>query len=105
MNPSEQNMMLNLGAQRADRDTGRETGEATLRLIAQLPAPEGLEDRVQAQLRVAPRRARVLSWPAVLRSDSQWMRSAAAAAIVFVVVGGGWASTRGFSSRSRQGLS
>jgi hypothetical protein len=90
MNPSEQNMMLNLGAQRADRDTGRETGEATLRLIAQLPAPEGLEDRVQAQLRVAPRRARVLSWPAVLRSDSQWMRSAAAAAIVFVVVGGGW---------------
>jgi hypothetical protein len=90
MSPSEQNTMLNLSARRGDRDTGRETGETTLRLIAQLPAPRGLEDRVKAELRAAPRRARVLSWPAALRSDSPWMRSAAAAAIVFVVAGGGW---------------
>jgi hypothetical protein len=90
MKPSEENTMINLAARRADRDTGRETGEDTLRLIAQLPAPEGIEDRVRAELRAAPRRARVLSWPAALRSDSPWMRSAAAAAIVFVVAGGGW---------------
>jgi hypothetical protein len=67
--------------------------EATLRLVAQLPAPEGLADRVQAGLRVsqlAPRSARILAWPAALRPGSEWMRSAAAAAIVFVVVGGGW---------------
>ena len=86
MSPSEHKTMVNLAARRGDRDTG----EDTLRLIAQLPSPEGLEDRVQAQLRAAPRRARVLSWPAALRSDSPWMRSAAAAAIVFVVAGGGW---------------
>jgi hypothetical protein len=90
MNPSNQYTMLNLTASKGDRDTDRETGEATLRLIAQLPAPQGLEDRVQAELRAAPRRARVLSWPAALRSDSQWMRSAAAAVVAFVVVGGGW---------------
>jgi hypothetical protein len=62
--------------------------DATLRLIASLPAPEGLEDRVHEALRKAPRTARILEWPA--RAESQWMRSAAAAAIAFVVVGGGW---------------
>ena len=81
------------------------TGEDTLRLIASLPAPEGLSDRVQATLLTAPRTGRVLAWPAALathsglrRSEwkrpewmrSEWVRSAAAAAIVFVVVGGGW---------------
>ncbi len=69
-------------------------GEETLRLIAGLPAPEGLEDRVHAALHAAPRGARVLAWPSnprwTLRRQSGWMRSAAAAAIVFVVVGGGW---------------
>jgi hypothetical protein len=64
--------------------------DATLRLIAGLPAPEGLEDRVHEALRKAPRTGRVLEWPVRLTSDSQWMRSAAAAAIAFVVVGGGW---------------
>jgi hypothetical protein len=68
--------------------------EATLRLIASLPAPEGLEDRVQAGLRAAPRKARILHWPAALLPASglagNWMRGAAAAAIVFVVAGGGW---------------
>jgi hypothetical protein len=65
-----------------------------LRLIASLPAPEGLEERVHAALRVSPRDGRVLAWPQGLRSatrhESGWMRTAAAAAIVFVVVGGGW---------------
>jgi hypothetical protein len=70
------------------------SGEETLRLIAGLPAPAGLEERVHKALRVAPRRARVLAWPERLRAktvlESNWMRAAAAAAIVFVVVGGGW---------------
>jgi hypothetical protein len=62
------------------------TGEETLRLIANLPAPSGLEDRLHRSLREAPRKSRVLAWPA----SSNWLRSAAAAAIVLVVVGGGW---------------
>ena len=70
------------------------SGEETLRLIAGLAAPAGLEDRVHAALRAAPRRGRVLAWPSNLRlkmvPESNWMRTAAAAAIVFVVVGGGW---------------
>ncbi len=70
--------------------TVAETGEDTLRLIALLPAPLGLEDRLQAGLRAAPRAGRVLAWPAALRPGSDWMRSAAAATIVFAVVGGGW---------------
>ncbi|HEY6490015.1 MAG: hypothetical protein WCC26_07335 [Terracidiphilus sp.] len=66
--------------------------EETLRLIARLPAPEGLEDRVHAAVRKAPQSARVLPWPA----SPRWMhgaiaRGAAAAAIVCVVAGGGWA--------------
>lgn len=64
--------------------------EETLRLIASLPAPKGLEERVQTVLDSAPRRGRVLTWPGTLRPESGWMRSAAAAAIVFVVAGGGW---------------
>ncbi|MGO9324593.1 MAG: hypothetical protein ACLP07_08535 [Terracidiphilus sp.] len=64
--------------------------EETLRLIASLPVPKGLEERVQSALDAAPRRGRVLAWPRTLRPESGWMRSAAAAAIVFVVAGGGW---------------
>jgi hypothetical protein len=82
-------------------DSGAAPGEAeaTLRLIASLSAPAGLEDRVYAGLRAArlsaapdgaSSRARILSWPTRPRLESNWMRSAAAAAIVFVVVGGGW---------------
>jgi hypothetical protein len=70
--------------------SARADADATLRLIAGIPAPEGLEDRVHAALRTAPRSARILEWPASFRTDSPWMRSAAAAAIAFVVVGGGW---------------
>jgi hypothetical protein len=65
-------------------------GEETLRLIASLPSPKGLENRVHAALRIAPRRGRVLAWPTALTPQSSWMRTAAAAAIVFIVAGGGW---------------
>jgi hypothetical protein len=65
--------------------------DATLRLVASVSAPQGLEDRVHAALRSAPRRGgRILEWPSRFRTESAWMRSAAAAAICFVVVGGGW---------------
>jgi hypothetical protein len=80
------------------------SGEESLRLIAGLPAPEGLENRVHAALRAAPERGpqqrtfvaglagrgRVLAWPTALTPRSGWMRTAAAAAIVFVIAGGGW---------------
>ena len=66
------------------------SGEATLRLIAKLPAPDGLEDRVNAGLKSAPRTGRILVWSAMLQPAGGWMRGAAAAAIVFVVAGGGW---------------
>jgi hypothetical protein len=78
----------------ADPSAVSSSAEATLRLIARLPAPEGLADRVHAGLCAsrlsAPRTARIFDWPAALRPGSDWMRSAAAAAIVFAVVGGGW---------------
>jgi hypothetical protein len=67
--------------------------ESTLRLIANLPAPEGLELRMKAALRAAPRRSNLFAWPeSPLRSwtESAWMKGAAAAAIVCVVAGGGW---------------
>ncbi|MGB7266962.1 MAG: hypothetical protein WBC92_15715 [Terracidiphilus sp.] len=67
-----------------------QSAEETLRIVASLPAPAGLEDRVHAALHVAPRRGRVLAWPNGLHPQSGWMRTAAAAAIVFVVAGGGW---------------
>ncbi len=64
--------------------------EDTLRLIASLPAPEGLEDRMIEGLRSAPRQSRVLSWPGAISSSRDLLRTAAAAAIAFVIVGGGW---------------
>jgi len=66
------------------------SAEETLRLIACLPAPAGLEDRVHAALRSTRRSGRVLAWPKPLNQLNDWMRTAAAAAIVFVVAGGGW---------------
>jgi hypothetical protein len=90
------------GRQRSEiGDQGSATSspaEETLRLIARLSPPEGLEERVQAGLRAkgtVPGRARILQWPMALRLDNFWMQSslarmAAAAAIVAVVVGGGW---------------
>jgi hypothetical protein len=69
--------------------------EKTLRLIAKLPSPEGLVDRVQARLQTVPPASRVWGWPVVLRPSGSWMRGtvvrgAAAAAIVCVVAGGAW---------------
>jgi hypothetical protein len=64
------------------------TVDATLRLIANLPVPDGLEDRIHSALRAAPRKASLLAWP--LHLDTGWMRTAAAAAIVVIVAGGGW---------------
>jgi len=76
------------------RSENRASGsfEETLRLIASLSAPEGLEDRIQAGLRAAPKpaTARILAWPTALRLENAWLRAAAAAAIVAVVIGGGW---------------
>jgi hypothetical protein len=82
MNFSKQNPVV--------RDSGLSAAEETLRLIASLPAPEGLERRIEASLQAAPRKARILSWPVALTLEKAWVRAAAAAAIVFVVAGGGW---------------
>ena len=89
--------------------------DETLRLIAQLPAPAGLEDRIQAGIQAGvqagvragllagskaesqagSRIGRLLLWPAQFKPQGAWMdsaavRAAAAAAIVCVVLGGGW---------------
>ena len=84
MNPNE-----NVGNKPVPCSTSPDA-DATLRLVAGLPAPEGLEDRVHARLRSAQHSARVIEWPSRFLVESPWMRSAAAAAIAFVVVGGGW---------------
>lgn len=76
-----------------------QSAEETLRVVASLPAPAGLENRVHSALQRAPRRGRILAWPETFRSQSGWMRTAAAAAIVFVVAGGGW----GVYTRVEQG--
>ena len=78
-----------------DRSAGAIEAEKTLRLIASLPAPEGIEERVKAGLRSAPKEAQLIGWPLAPGSRNGWMhssamRAAAAAAIVFVVIGGGW---------------
>ena len=72
-------------------DAARAVDE-TLRLIATLPAPAGLEDRIHTTLRNAHARrpGQVLAWPSPPHSGGAWMRAAAAAAIAFVIVGGGW---------------
>jgi hypothetical protein len=76
------------------RDEGAGEADATLRLIAAMDAPHGLEDRMLAGALAAPRTARVLAWPGASMNArsaaSGWLRSAAAAAIVCVVAGGGW---------------
>ncbi|WP_109486399.1 hypothetical protein [Occallatibacter savannae] len=76
-----------------DRSAGALSADDTLRMIAALPAPAGLEDRVKAGLRSAPNKATVIAWP--FAPADGWMRSAgaraaAAAAIVLAIAGGGW---------------
>jgi hypothetical protein len=92
------------------RTSGSGEFENTLRLIARISAPEGLEERVQAGLRAeasaASGKARILRWPEALRlnyttfQNLAWLqnlaRTAAAAAIVAVVVGGGWSISSRF---------
>ncbi len=89
MNPSNQSVF----APHTASSSG--AAEETLRLVARLDAPQGLEDRIKTGLRTAPRNGNVLPWHAVLHSRRGWMhnammRGAAAAAIVFAVAGGGW---------------
>ena len=89
MNPSPNNFISNPLRREADG-----AGEATLRLIASLPAPAGLSDRVRAGLRGAPQAGPILLGRGPLRPPFGWMhstliRGAAAAAIVCVVAGGG----------------
>lgn len=92
-----------LNQKRIDGRSDSSEFESTLRMIASLPAPEGLAERVQAGLRTAPHtasvaaagRARILAWPKALRLENgSWQsslaRSAAAAVIAAVVAGGSW---------------
>jgi hypothetical protein len=70
-------------------------GEKTLRLIAALPAPVGIEERVKAGLKAAPHKSSVIRWPHRAPDAARWtsspsLRAAAAAAIVMMVGGGGW---------------
>jgi len=91
-------------------DSGSGGYEETLRLLAGLPAPTGLEERVQARLALAPPQARVLSWPTVVQPGFAWAQSAiargaAAAAIAVVVLGGGWGVySRVQPAQSEQGM-
>ena len=90
MNHPSQNASVYKSISGAGPENAEGSAEATLRLIARLPVPDGLEDRVMDGLKTAPRRGQILHWPSVLQPGGSWMRSAAAAAIVFVVAGGGW---------------
>ena len=73
-----------------DTNPGLDEAGRTLRLIATLPAPHGLEKRVKATLESAPSRGVVVAWPFASIYGRGYMRAAAAAAIVLVVAGGGW---------------
>lgn len=64
--------------------------EETLRLVAKLPAPAGLEARIQETLDAEPAHAKVLRWPAERSGGSEWRRGAAAAALVAAIFGGTW---------------
>lgn len=83
-------------------EMGVTPAEETLRLVARMPAPEGLEERVKARLKEEPRSGRVLVWPGTDRrwSQSALARSAAAAMIVCVVGGGAWSMYSHVQSRT-----
>lgn len=82
--PSSYGSVSNLSLDSALKDL-----DATLRLLAKVPAPAGMEDRVFAGVLASPRKARVLAWPQPLYARD-WVRSVAAAVIVLAVGGGGW---------------
>ncbi|HEX8712586.1 MAG TPA: hypothetical protein VF730_11990 [Terracidiphilus sp.] len=71
--------------------------DATLRLMATLPVPAGLEDRVFSSVLAAPRSSHILEWPRPLYARD-WVRSVAAAVMVLAIGGGGW----GIYSRVQQ---
>lgn len=77
-----------------DRNAGVVDAERTLRLIASLPAPDGIEDRVKSGLRGTPIQTGVIGWPLSPNragwAQISYLRAAAAAAIVLMVAGGGW---------------
>jgi hypothetical protein len=78
-----------------DRNAVVIDAERSLRLIASLPAPVGIEDRVKSGLRGSPNQTGVIAWPLSSPNRAGWaqvsyFRAAAAAAIVLVVAGGGW---------------
>jgi negative regulator of sigma E activity len=83
--------------------------EVMLRQIAQLPAPAGLEDRLQMRLRAALRQQpRRREWFAFLRQDGAWLhasglRAVAAVAIAAVVMGGGWGVASRIQPAAQQG--
>jgi hypothetical protein len=90
---------MNTSKQNQFADEALSQAEETLRMIARISAPEGLEERVQAGLRkaksTASRSVRILAWLTALQQDDFWLqsnlaRTAVAAAIVCLVVGGGW---------------
>ena len=85
-------MIPPLNQNRNHPDSSPGSAEETLRIIATLPAPEGLAERVHAGLRAAPPRTStiVVPWPSVFRPQGNFVRGAAAAAIVCIVAGGGW---------------
>ena len=64
--------------------------DATLRVVANLPAPEGLAERVRKGVRAEPKGGRVLAWRTARKAGEDWLRGAAAAAIVCLVAGGAW---------------
>jgi hypothetical protein len=77
----------------SNSNSGPGEAERTLRIIAGLPAPEGLEERIMDVLNNAPPTANVLPWRQGKRGGwigGSLVRGAAAAAIVFVVGGGSW---------------
>ena len=84
-----------------------EAAEAALKRIAALRAPEGLADRIEAQLRVEARSAVVAPRRSPLAGlfALGWMRMAASAAIALLVAGGGWAVAfqAGQTLEARQG--
>ena len=77
-----------------DRNAGVVDAERSLRLIASLPAPVGIEDRVKSGLRGTPIQTGVIGWPLSPNragwAQVSYLRAAAAAAIVLMVAGGGW---------------
>jgi len=77
------------------RHNANSEAEQTLRLIASLPAPGGIEERVHEILHKGAQTANVLPFQNAMTPNRPWMqgawaRGAAAAAIVCVVAGGGW---------------